>query len=207
MVARHHELTVNFITHHLNAILQTDLVHLFQFLTSPYATCGVMRIAEQEYGSLLIGTFGLEIFPIYFERVIHTLQSRLKHFTAVITDGGEETVIIRGKNQHFFARHRKSLDSYRHSRNNTCRIEDLFALDSPVMATTEPGDDSLIIILFNNGIAEDTMLSTLTDSFKDSRCSLEVHISHPKRNQIQRWIHIGIWSLIPLHATSTFALD
>jgi hypothetical protein len=54
-----------------------------------------MRIAEQEYGSLLIGTFGLEIFPIYFERVIHTLQSRLKHFTAVITDGGEETVIIR----------------------------------------------------------------------------------------------------------------
>ena len=46
-------------------------------------------------------------------------------------------------------------------------------------------DNGIIIILLNNSIAKYTMLSTFTDSLKDGRSSLKVHISYPKRNQIQ----------------------
>ena len=138
MIAWHHQFTVNLIANHFYTILQADIVHLHQLGLSPHTSCGVMRIAKQENGSLLIGTLGLKVLPVHLKGIAYALQCGFKHLAAVVTDRREETIVIGRQNQHFFTWHSEGLDSHTHGRNNTCGIEYFFAMDCPIVATLEP---------------------------------------------------------------------
>ena len=46
------------------------LPYAFQFLTGPHASGGVVGVAEQEEGGLLIGTSLFEVVPVYLEGVV-----------------------------------------------------------------------------------------------------------------------------------------
>ena len=65
----HDEFTVNLVAHHLDVMRHADGVHVFQFGFCPYPTCGVVGVAKQEHGGLLVGASRLEILPVNLEAV------------------------------------------------------------------------------------------------------------------------------------------
>ena len=51
------------------------------------------------------------------------------------------------------------------------------------MATLIPVDDSIVIAVLDDGIAEDAMLDTLLQSRADGGSSLEVHVGDPEGDE------------------------
>ena len=76
---------MNFIGNDLHVMLEADVVHSLQFLFLPYSSGWVVRVAENEGGSLLVGTLALEVLEIYLvSAVAHTLQFIFHYFAAAI---------------------------------------------------------------------------------------------------------------------------
>ena len=181
-------------------MFQTDFVHTCQLFACPNASAGIVGVAEKKNGGLFVRTFRFEIVPVYFETVVCPTENRFKDFTTIVTDGGEETVVVRREDEDFFTRHSKRLDGNAHGWYDTCGIENLFTVDRPLMTALKPRDDSLVIVVSYNSVAEDTMLGSLLDCCLDSRCGLEVHVGHPKGNDFL------IGTFIPFHTTSVSSL-
>ena len=194
LVARHDEFAVDLITHHLHAMLLTDVVHSQEFFARPDASTRIMRVAEQEDGGLFVSALRLEIDEIDLEGIVHTPQSRLQHLAAIVLDTGEETVIGRRQDQYFLARHRQGLNDTRHRRDYGCRVKYPLALDFPLMTATEPGYDCLVITLRHDVVAKHAVFHPLLQGLLDGWCHTEVHICHPQGN------HAIVWAFIPLHA-------
>jgi hypothetical protein len=75
---------MDFIAYHLYPMAKTDIVHQFQLLRCPYSATRVVRVAKQENGGFLVGTFGFEILPIHLKAVANSQKSCLKYLAAVI---------------------------------------------------------------------------------------------------------------------------
>ena len=106
-VAGHDEFTVNLVAHHFHIVLHANIVHMFQFFLCPYTSSRIMGVAEQEDGSFLIGTFLFKIFEIYLKAVVTGKpQHALKDLAAVVSNRGEEAIIVWRQDEHFLARHR-----------------------------------------------------------------------------------------------------
>ena len=169
-----------------------DGVHALQFLGRPHTTRGVVRVAEQEDGRLLVGTFRLEVGPVDREyrgcggTGVRRYETGLQHLAAVVADGGEEAVVVGRQDEHLLAGHRQRLDGHRHGRHDTRGIKDFLATDGPLVATLEPRDDRLVVVVAHMGIAEHAVLSPLADGLLNGRCRLEVHVGHPEGNDIVR---------------------
>ena len=58
------------------------------------------------------------------------------------------------------------------------------ALDGYVMQNNKPAADSLIIAVRHACIAEDGMVDAAAQRLRDAGISLEVHVSHPQRNDV-----------------------
>ena len=86
----------------------------------PHTTRGVVGIAEQEDGGLLVGTACLEVFPVDLEAVAAAivLQHTLADFTAAIADAAEETVVVRTEYDNLLARHGEGLQGAGDGRDN-----------------------------------------------------------------------------------------
>ena len=95
-MAGHHQLAVDFVAHHLDTVLQADIVHPLQFFLRPYAPRRVVRVTEQEHCSLFIGALRLEVCPVYLEAVVVAgePQHALRYLATVIADAGEEAVVV-----------------------------------------------------------------------------------------------------------------
>ena len=184
-VAGHDELAMNLVADDLDAVTQADVVHPLQFVARPDAARRVVGVAEQEEGGLRVGALGFEIGPVDFEAVVAGKpQHTFKRLAAVVADGGEEAVVVGREDEHPFARHRERLDGYRHGGDDTCGIENLFATDGPLVAALEPGDDSVVVVVADDGVAEDAVLSPFANSLLYGRCRTEVHVGHPQRDDI-----------------------
>ena len=48
-------------------MLFTDVGHALQLFPAPHATSGIVRVAEQEDGGLLVGTGCLKVLPVDFK--------------------------------------------------------------------------------------------------------------------------------------------
>ena len=74
-----------------------------------------MGITKKKDGGLLVCTSLLKVFPVYLKNqflcVAAWSQHTLRHFTTVISDRREETIIVRRENKHFLSGHGQSLDS------------------------------------------------------------------------------------------------
>lgn len=144
----------------------------------------------------------LEIIPIDFKMWSvewgvgnKWCQHALNDLTTIILDAGEETVIVGREDQHLLTRHGEGLDGHRHGGHDTNGVEHPLALDPPLVATLEPGDDSHIIVLSDMGIAKHRMLGATLDGLLDGRGYGKVHIGNPKGDDI------AVGFFIPFHAT------
>ena len=102
---------MNFIADNADMVTLADIAHALQLVTMPHTTCGVMRIAKQENGGLLVGTPCLEICPVNLETVAAAteLQYTLADLTTAVADAAEETVVVGTEHDNFLASHRPRL--------------------------------------------------------------------------------------------------
>ena len=106
---------MDFICDDFYTMFETDVVHSLQFLFLPHSSGWVVRVAKNEGGSLLVGTFALEVFEIYLiSAVAHTFQFVFHYFAAAVCDAGKEAVVDRCLYQYLFARH---ADGFQTARN------------------------------------------------------------------------------------------
>ena len=161
-----------------------------------------MRVTEQEQGGLLVGTLRFEIIPVNLEMVVAGQpQHTLRHLAAIVADAREEAVVVGRQYDHLLARHRQRLDSHRHGGHHPRCIHDFLSTDPPLVATLEPADNGIVIVLTNMRIAKHAVLRPFPHSIQDGRCRLEIHISHPQRNDVP----CGV--LIPFHAARPASLN
>jgi hypothetical protein len=83
-----------------------------------------MRVAEQEYMGLFVGTQGLEVVPVNLETVAieGEPQNAFCYLAAVVLNAAEKTIIVWRQDYHPFARHGQRLDGYRHGRYHACGV-------------------------------------------------------------------------------------
>ena len=143
-----------------------------------------MRVAEQEHRRLLVGALRLEVGPVHLKTAwfvaTESQQTTLQHLAAIVADAGEEAVVVGRQDEHPLAGHCQRLDGYRHGRYDARGIEYFLTTDSPLVAALEPGDDGVVIVVANMGVAEDRMLRALSDSFLYSGGHLKIHIGYPE---------------------------
>ena len=75
-------------------MLMTYLCHLSQLFLTPYMSCRVVRIAEQENLHLRVSTMLFEVIKVCWH---------LFRYAVIIPDAGEEAVIYRRLYQHLVA--------------------------------------------------------------------------------------------------------
>ena len=95
VVARHDDLAVDLVADYLDVMLAADVGHTLQLFLRPHATAGVVRVAEQEDGRLLVGAFAFEVVEVDAVGVALGHQFILEYLAALVADGGEETVVGR----------------------------------------------------------------------------------------------------------------
>ena len=179
LVPRHCQFTMNFIADNLHMVSLAYLTHLRQLLACPHSSRRVVRIAQQKYRCLLIGTLLLEVGPVYDIAVAFSLERALRYLAALVADGGEEAVVDRSQHEHLLTGQRQGFDGAADGRHDTRGVEYPVTVDDPLMATAEPRDDGVVIAVVYAGIAEDTVLYALGQCFLDGRCHLKVHVGHP----------------------------
>ena len=133
-VTWHDEFAVYLVADDGNMMTTTDVAHALQFLTTPDAPRGVMRVTQHEGGSLLVSTALLEVLPIDLEAACNRLlvgvtgiaaaepQHTLEDLTAVVANGGEEAVVVGRQHEHLLAGHGERLDGTRQGRYDTSSI-------------------------------------------------------------------------------------
>ena len=106
-------------------------------------------------------------------------QHALNDLTTIVFDAGEETVIVGRQNQHFLTGHGEGFDGHRHGRHDTYGVEHPLALDPPLVATLEPGDNRHVVVFSDMDIAKHWMLGTTLDGLLDGWGYGKVHIGNP----------------------------
>ena len=120
--------------------------------------------------------------------------------TSLIPNTRKETIIDWSLHQHFVSRKRQATDDSRYSRNDSRRIDNVLALHPiQTMTVTEPADNRLIVAFWYMGIAKHSVVNPTMQSLDNRRKSPEVHIGHPKGNDIL------LSCLIPFHAVGSTA--
>jgi hypothetical protein len=76
-----------------HAVLETDVSHLGQLLTCPHPSSRVVRVAEQEYPHIGVGTLLFKVLPIHLITLVHHLERVLCEEAIVVSDTREEAVI------------------------------------------------------------------------------------------------------------------
>lgn len=184
MITGHDDLAVDLVADDTYMVFPTDIEHPGQFLLRPHTTTGIMGIAEEKYGDLVVGSLPLEILEVDLISVTITFQLVLHDLTTLVADTGEEAVVGRRLQQYFLAGEGEGLDGTAHSGDDTGGIEDPVTLDLPVMASLEPADDSIVIAVGHEGIAEDGMFHTGFQSLGDGGTDFKVHVSDPERDDV-----------------------
>jgi hypothetical protein len=69
-MSRHHEFAMYLVADDAYMMLVADVAHALQLFSGPYATCGIVRVAQEKYCSLLVGTSRFEVIPIYLETAL-----------------------------------------------------------------------------------------------------------------------------------------
>ena len=133
-ITRHDELAMNLVADDAHMMTKADITHALQFLTRPYTTRRIMRIAEQENRCLLVSATLFEILPIDFKATCYRLlvgiigcatgqaQYALRHLATRIANAGEEAVVVWRQHHHLLARKRQCFQHTRNTRNDTSSI-------------------------------------------------------------------------------------
>ena len=212
-VARHDQLAVNLVADDADTVATANVGHVLQLFTRPDAAGGVVRIAEQEDGRLLVGTLLLKVVPVDLEAaaVAVVLQHALKDFATVVADTGEEAVVVGREDQHPLAGHGQCLQCHRHGRHYARGVEHPLALDGPLVTPAEPSDDCIVVVVGHVGISEDGMLGPAAYGVLYGGCHGEVHVGHPQRYhfvafRLRPVRHCAGGLFVPLYAARTSSL-
>ena len=181
---RHDEFAVNLIADDVHVVACAYCPHALQFFARPYASGGIVRVAEQKHGGLLIGTLALEVVPVDGIGVAFAAQLVLCQFASLVANAGEEAIVDWSLYQHALAREGKRLDAATDGGHHAAGIKYPVTPDVPLVSAMEPRDDGLVVALVYLGVTEHAMGHTLGQSPANGWSSLEVHVRHPERQGI-----------------------
>ena len=209
-----------------HAVAAADVGHPLQILPRPDAAARVVRVAEEQHLGHRVGGAPLKILEINvpggliaFGVVDELIDGQ---FAESILRSGEETVVGGTLDDHFrqFAVRpaamirlldnlapddlvlRQSLDYHGHRRNDSRNVKVPVLFGVPAPATLPPVDGSLIVGIRHMRVAENPLIDPVPKRLHNLRRNLEVHVSHPHRDDIL--INRPDRTLsIPLHAVGS----
>ena len=118
-MSRKGEFAMNLVCHYSHAVAQADFTDVKQFVACPHSSCRVVRVAEQQQLRFGLGTFTLEVFEVDVVSLVLIDQTIRHNLTAVVADGGEETIVDRALNDDLVTRSCECLDNGGESGHDT----------------------------------------------------------------------------------------
>ena len=200
LVARHNDVAVYFVRQDEHSVLQADVAHTAQFVSSPRTSGRVMGVAQQEELDLRVGGTPLEVVKINCISAVGVNQLVVFHHTAVVPYGRKEAVVNRRLHKHLVTGNGHRLDDSRHGRHHSGSIYHPLAPHAPAVAAVKPVDYGLVIRVGNMLVTEHSVVNPPAQSLNNTRRSAEIHVRNP------HWQSAFHLSAVPLLAVSAAAV-
>ena len=128
-------------------------------------------------------------FPLHIGKINGILsvlinQGTFHHFPFILADHIVERIIHGRLDQHRITGPGGRPNRRRQGKHHTGGLDQPFLPDLPAKMGIKPADDGIIISLSRHGIAEDAVLHSLVQRIQHTGRCLEVHIRHPKGQNI-----------------------
>ena len=176
------QIAMNLIRKDQHIVFDTQLADTGQLLPGEYASCRVVRVAQQQH--LGIGQFLIQIVEIDLVMSVHLTQRVIHHDTIVQTDLSGKRMIDRGLDHDAVSRLSKGPHRINDTRYHTGGKVEPFSLDFPSAVPIDPANDGLPVAVTAVGVAQNRVFGTFANGFCHSGWCCKIHIGYPHGNHI-----------------------
>ena len=183
----------------------TEVGKLFQSLARPHDACRIMWVGENEHTASVIADSS-QVLEIHLIGTVRQLFQRIEHdFNPVLLRNKTERMIDRGLDYDLVSLFKEGIDSHSYAFDYSRDEGHPRAFGLPAVVFEDPFLHCSPIILRQHSVAEDRMLQPLAEGIHYEFRSLEVHIGHPKGDEI--FFSIYILKRVGLDRTASPAVD
>ena len=168
-----------------HAVLIAQLNNCDHFFLGPYMTSGVVGVAEDHNGRLLLDDLLFHILDVQGPAISCFLNRRVNDVTAAVSDSALETSVAGIVEQDPVAGQRVSLNEGGNAAQNAVLVVNLISGYAVyAISFLLPLSDTIEVSLRNLEVTECMMFQSLGHRVNDAVRSTEVHIGNPHGNDI-----------------------
>ena len=171
---------------------QADLSQILQFLSVPYSSHRIVRIAQDKQFYILLHDLALEVFIIYavlrlsFSYPFFVYQCIINHPTVIVPNDIGKGIIHRILDQDRISRLCESFYRCTQCKYHTGGLHDPLSLRLPIMVFFHPIGYGIIISILRLGVSVDSMIYRRVKAFRNLLRYCKVHVCDPQWQHIRR---------------------
>ena len=184
LVAEDSHIRVNLVADDDDVMLRAEVGETAQRVCIPCYARRVVRVGEYEHAALLVSHFR-QILKVHRVRSVGVLPKRVVHHLAVIALRRQsERVIHRRLNDNLLVLLHEHVDDEADALHDARYEAHPLLVDAPLMVVLNPFSHRLPVVARQYRVAEQRVFETLAQRVGYKLRRLEVHVRHPKRQQV-----------------------